>query len=81
MTDKSQSNTLIRTRPAQQKVAELRKRPLGELRCPQCSRMLLRTNNGEAVYLARVTLFRGGKAAATCPTCKTRVNVPLRLVR
>ena len=52
-----------------------------DLRCPNCGRTLMRTNDGVTVYLARVTFFRSSKATAPCPRCKTEVAVPLRLVK
>jgi len=50
-----------------------------ELRCPRCRRVLLRVHRAETVYLGRVTQFRGEKADAACPNCKTRIEVPLKL--
>lgn len=55
--------------------------PPSELRCTRCRRVLLRVHRDEAVYLGRVTYFRGEKAEAACPNCKSRIEVPLRLIR
>jgi len=50
------------------------------LNCPECNRIIMdSTSDGGWKLRSRMVLFHGGKAEALCPTCKTRVEVPVLL--
>ena len=81
MTERSESAAPTRKHSQQQAIAADRNEVLEEHRCGQCGRTLLRRSVVETVYLGRLTRFRGDRAVAVCPTCKSDVPVPLKLSR
>jgi hypothetical protein len=50
------------------------------IHCPSCNRILMdSTTDGGVKLRSRMVLFHNGEAHALCPTCKTKVAVPLQL--
>lgn len=48
------------------------------LNCPNCNRIVVdMTNDGGVKVRSRMILFNGTEAHALCPSCKTKVVVPL----
>lgn len=48
------------------------------LHCPECNRILIdMTSDGGVKLRSRMVLFQGSGAHAICPSCKTKVEVPL----
>lgn len=48
------------------------------LNCPNCNRIVIdTTNDGGVKVRSRMILFNGTEAHAICPSCKTKVVVPL----
>lgn len=50
------------------------------IHCPKCNRIVLDTTaDGGYKLRTRMILFIDGEAKSICPSCKTKVNVPLVL--
>ena len=50
------------------------------MKCPTCGRVLLETNNeGVKKLRSRMLLFEADGTKAICPSCKTKVCVPVTL--
>jgi hypothetical protein len=48
------------------------------LNCPSCKRIIVdTTKDGGVKVRSRMILFNGSEAHAICPSCKTKVVVPL----
>lgn len=48
------------------------------LNCPNCNRIVVdTTNDGGVKVRSRMIIFNGSEAHALCPSCKTKVAVPL----
>lgn len=48
--------------------------------CPSCNRIIMdSTNEGGYKLRSRMVLFHEGRAHALCPTCKTKVEVPIHV--
>jgi len=48
--------------------------------CPKCNRIIVdTTQDGGAKVRSRMLLFDGSEAHAICPSCKTKVSVPLTI--
>lgn len=48
------------------------------LNCPKCNRIVVdMTKDGGVKVRSRMLLFNGTEAHAICPSCKTKVIVPL----
>lgn len=48
------------------------------LNCPKCNRIIVdSTNDGGIKIRTRMLLFNGLEAHAICPSCKTKIAVPL----
>lgn len=52
------------------------------LNCPNCKRIVVdTTQDGGVKVRSRMILFNGDEAHAICPSCKTKVVVPLTVDR
>lgn len=50
------------------------------LNCPECGRTLMdKTSDGGMRLRTRILLFDDAGTLAVCPSCKTRVNVPVKI--
>lgn len=50
------------------------------LNCPNCNRIIVdSTQDGGVKLRSRMVLFNGDVAHAICPSCKTKVEVPLSI--
>ena len=50
------------------------------LNCPNCNRIIVdSTQDGGVKLRSRMVIFTGGTAHALCPSCKTKVEVPLSI--
>lgn len=50
------------------------------LNCPNCNRIIIdSTQDGGVKLRSRMVLFNGDVAHALCPSCKTKVEVPLSI--